>query len=383
MQRDVFGEEHELFRSQFRRFAESELAPKVEQWNRDGITDRESWLRMGEAGYLGINVSEAYGGGGGDFLYSAIVLEEIVRIRAWALQVAVHSDTSIPYLTRFGSNAQKARYLPPAVRGELLVALALTEPGTGSDLAHIQTKATRDGDHYVLNGSKTFISHGQSCGLVIVAAKTDPGAMPPHAGITLILLDADTPGFQRGRNLEKLGFKGQDTSELFFDDCRVPVSNRLGEEGAGFKLLMSGLQQERLVIAVQAMAACRRSLEDTIAYVKERKAFGQRIAHFQNTQFKLAELVTEVEIGQAFVDKLLSAHVRGDDVVTEVSMAKYWASALQKRLTGECLQLFGGYGFMKEYPISQDYTDAALPPIYGGSNEIMKVIIARRLGLQP
>ena len=381
MRRDVFGEEHELFRRQFRRFAESELAPKVAQWNSDGVTDRETWLRMGEAGYLGVNVSEAYGGGGGDFLYSAIVLEEIVRVRAWALQVAVHSDTSIPYLTRFGSDAQKARYLPRAVRGECLIALALTEPGAGSDLASIQTRAIREGDHYVLNGSKTFISHGQSCDLVILAAKTDPDASPPHRGISLLLLDADTPGFQRGRNLEKLGFKGQDTSELFFDNCRVPLANRLGEEGAGFKLLMSGLQQERLVIAVQSIAACRRSLDDTLAYVKERKAFGQPVAQFQNTQFTLAELATEVEIGQTFVDKLLAAHVRGDDVVTEVSMAKYWASALQKRLTGECLQLFGGYGFMQEYPISQDYADAALPPIYGGSNEIMKVIIARSLDL--
>ena len=381
MRRDVFGEEHELFRRQFRRFAESELAPKVSQWNSDGVTDRETWRSMGEAGYLGVNVSEDYGGGGGDFLYSAIVLEEIVRVRAWALQVAVHSDTSIPYLTRFGSDAQKARYLPRAVRGECLIALALTEPGAGSDLASIQTRAIREGDHYVLNGSKTFISHGQSCDLVILAAKTDPDASPPHRGISLLLLDADTPGFQRGRNLEKLGFKGQDTSELFFDNCRVPLANRLGEEGAGFKLLMSGLQQERLVIAVQSIAACRRSLDDTLAYVKERKAFGQPVAQFQNTQFTLAELATEVEIGQTFVDKLLAAHVRGDDVVTEVSMAKYWASALQKRLTGECLQLFGGYGFMQEYPISQDYADAALPPIYGGSNEIMKVIIARSLDL--
>ncbi len=381
MRRDVFTEEHEMFRSEFRRFAETELAPRVENWNADGVTDRETWLRMGEAGFLGVNVAEEYGGAGGDFLYSAIVLEELARIRAWALQVAVHCDTSMPYLSHFGSADQKERYLPPAVRGELLIALALTEPAAGSDLAGIQTRALREGDHYVLNGSKTFISHGQTCGMAIVAAKSDPEATPPHAGVSLFLVDADTPGFRRGRNLEKLGFKGQDTSELFFDDCRVPVANRLGAEGAGFKMLMSGLQQERLVIAVQTIAGSRRSLDDTIAYVKEREAFGQSIARFQNTQFKLAELATEVEIGQAFVDRLLVAHVRGEDVVTEVSMAKWWASALQKRLTGECLQLFGGYGFMKEYPISQDYADAAVPPIYGGSNEIMKVIIARSLGL--
>ena len=381
MQRDVFTEDHEVFRSEFRRFAAAEIAPRVEKWNADGVTDRETWLRMGQAGFLGVNVPEAYGGSGGDFLFSAIVLEEIARIRAWALQVAVHSDTSMPYLVHFGSGAQKERYLPPAVRGELLIALALTEPGAGSDLANIQTRARREGDHYVLSGSKTFISHGQTCGLAIVAARTDPDATRPHAGISLFLVESDTPGFRRGRNLEKLGFKGQDTSELFFDDCRVPVENRLGAEGDGFVLMMSGLQQERLVIAVQTIAGSRRSLEDTIAYVKERHAFDQSIARFQNTQFKLAELATEVEIGQAFVDRLLAAHVRGEDVVAEVSMAKWWASALQKRLTGECLQLFGGYGFMKEYPISQDYADAAVPPIYGGSNEIMKLIIARELGL--
>ena len=381
MRREIFTEEHEVFRAEFRRFAASELAPKVEKWNADGVTDRESWLRMGEAGFLGVNVPEDYGGGGGDFFFSAIVLEELARVRAWALQVAVHSDTSMPYLVHFGSPAQKERYLPPAVRGQILIALALTEPAAGSDLAGIQTRALRDGDHYVLNGSKTFISHGQTCDVVIVAAKTDPDASPAHNGISLLLVEADTPGFRRGRNLEKLGFKGQDTSELFFDDCRVPVENRLGAEGTGFKLLMAGLQQERLVIAVQTIAGSRRSLDDTIAYVKERKAFGQPVAAFQNTQFKLAELATEIEIGQAFVDKLLAAHVRDEEIVSEVSMAKYWASALQKRLVGECLQLFGGYGFMKEYPISQDYADAAVPPIYGGANEIMKVIIARNLGL--
>ena len=381
MRRDVFSEEHDMFRGEFRRFAETELAPKVEKWNADGVTDRESWLRMGEAGFLGVNVAEEYGGAGGDFLYSAIVLEELARIRAWALQVGVHCDTSMPHLSHFGTVAQKERYLPPAVRGELLIALALTEPAAGSDLAGIKTRALRDGDEYVLSGSKTFISHGQTAGLVIVAAKSDPDASPPHAGVSLFLVEGDTPGFRRGRNLEKLGFKGQDTSELFFDDCRIPAANRLGAEGAGFKLLMAGLQQERLVIAVQALASGRRSLDDTIAYVKEREAFGQSIATFQNTQFALAELATEIEVGQAFVDHLLAAHVRGEDVVTEVSMAKWWTSALQKRLTGECLQLFGGYGFMKEYPISQDYADAAVPPIYGGSNEIMKVIIARKLGL--
>jgi alkylation response protein AidB-like acyl-CoA dehydrogenase len=257
----------------------------------------------------------------------------------------------------------------------------MTEPGTGSDLANIQTRAIRDGDHYVVNGAKTFISNGQIANLVIIVVKTDPAAEPPHNGISLLLVEGDTPGFERGRNLEKLGLKGQDTSELAFRDCRVPVANLLGQEGQGFRMLMNQLQQERLSIAVASIASCRRSLDDTLAYVKERTAFGRRIAAFQNTQFKLAELATEVEIGQAFVDRLLASHVRGDDIVTEVSMGKYWVTDLQKRVAAECLQLHGGYGYMSEYPISGDYADAAVQSIYAGTNEIMKLIIARRLGL--
>jgi acyl-CoA dehydrogenase len=255
----------------------------------------------------------------------------------------------------------------------------MTEPSTGSDLAAVQTKAIRDGDAYVVDGSKTVISNGQNCDLVIVVAKTDPSKR--HDGISLLLVEADRDGFERGRNLEKLGLKGQDTSELFFRDCCVPAENLLGQEGEGFKLLMEKLQQERLCIGVGSMASVRRSLDDTLAYVKERKAFGKPIGGFQNTQFKLAELETKYEIGQAFVDKLLAAHVRGDEIVSEVSMAKWWASDLQKEVAAECLQLHGGYGFMEEYPIARDYRDAAVQSIYAGSNEIMKVIIARRLGL--
>ena len=257
----------------------------------------------------------------------------------------------------------------------------MTEPGTGSDLAAVQTRAIRAGDEYVLNGAKTFISNGQICDLVIVVAKTDPDADPPHRGISLILVDADASGFERGRNLDKIGLRGQDTSELFFRDCRVPVENLLGQEGQGFKMLMAQLQQERLSIAVGSQASCRRSFDDTLAYVKERKAFGQPIGAFQNTQFTMAELATKIELGQAFLDKLLVAHVRGDDIVKEVSMAKYWITDLQKEVAAECLQLHGGYGFMTEVPISGDYQDAAVQSIYAGTNEIMKVIIARRLGL--
>ena len=262
-----------------------------------------------------------------------------------------------------------------------MLALAMTEPGTGSDLANVQTRAILDADAYVLDGAKTFISNGQIADMVIVVAKTDPDADPPHSGISLLLVDTDTPGFERGRNLEKIGLKGQDTSELFFRGCRVPKQNLLGLEGQGFKMLMEQLQQERLSIAVASIASCRRSLDDTLAYVKERKAFGQPIAGFQNTQFTLAELATEIEVGQAFVDKLLAAHVRDEEIVKEVSMAKYWTTDLQKKVAAECLQLHGGYGFMAEYPISGDYQDAAVQSIYAGTNEIMKVIIARRLGL--
>ena len=272
--------------------------------------------------------------------------------------------------------------MPGAVSGDVLLGVAMTEPGAGSDLAGIATTARRDGDTYVLNGAKTFISNGQIGDLFIVVTKTDPNAQPPHAGVSL------DPGRGRharascaARSSHKLGLRGQDTSELFFEDCRVPASNLLGREGQGFKMLMQQLQQERLVIAVTAVASCRRALEDTIAYVKERRAFGQPIAAFQNTQFTLAELATEVEVGQAFVDRLLAAHVRGDDIVTEVSMAKWWTTDLQKRLTSDCVQLHGGYGFMLETPIAEDYADAAVQSIYAGTNEIMKVIIARRMGL--
>jgi acyl-CoA dehydrogenase len=381
MKRDIFSPEHELFRAEFRRFAKVEVEPRVAEWNARGISDRATWRKLGDAGYLGPAMPEAYGGGGGDFLHAAIVIEELASLRAHALQTSLHSDICMPYLLHYASDAQRERFLRPAITGECLIAIAMTEPGAGSDLAGIQTRAVRDGDEYVISGAKTFISNGQNCDLVIVVCKTDPAAKPAHRGISLILVETDRPGFERGRKLDKLGLRGQDTSELFFNDCRVPVANVLGEAGQGFRYLMTQLQQERLVIAVTAIASCTRSLEDTIAYVKQRRAFGKTIASFQNTQFKLAELATEVEIGQAFVDRLLVAHVRGDELVKEVSMAKYWATELQKRLTSECLQLFGGYGFMNEYPIATDYADAAVQTIYAGTSEIMKLIIARRLGL--
>ena len=303
-------------------------------------------------------------------------------MRAHGLMMGLHSDICLPYITAYGTAAQKQRYIPGAVSGEIILAIAMTEPGTGSDLAAVRTTAQRDGDHYVLNGSKMFISNGQIADLLIVVAKTDPKANPPHRGISLVLVERGAPGFIRGRKLDKLGLRGQDTSELFFEDCRVPVSNLLGTEGEGFKMLMEKLQQERLVTAIGALASARRCLDDTVEYTKQRKAFGQSIAAFQNTQFKLVEMATEVEVGQAFVDRCMTAHVRGDDIVSEVSMAKWWVTDLLKRLTSQCLQLHGGYGFMLEFPVATDYADAAVQSIYAGTNEIMKVIIARRMGLE-
>ena len=297
MRRDVYGEDHDLYREQFRRFAEKEIAPKIAAWNEAGMPDRETWRRLGEEGFLGASMPEEYGGAGGDFLFDAIVMEELAWLRAHALMFSLHIDICAPYIRDFGTEAHKEKYLRGAIEGRVLLGVAMTEPGTGSDLAAVQTRAIRDGDHYVVNGSKTFISHGQIGDVFIVVCKTDPDAKPPHRGMSLLLVEAGTPGFVKGRKLDKLGLPGQDTSELFFQDCRVPVSNLLGEEGQGFRMLMTELQQERLCIGVSSIASCRRALADTIDYVKGRRAFGQPIASFQNTQFKLAELATEVEIG--------------------------------------------------------------------------------------
>ena len=381
MRREIFSQEHELFRDQFRRFADREIVPRVEGWNARGMSDRDSWCKMGEAGFLGAHAPAEYGGGGADFLYDAIVMEEMSLLRAHALMMSLHSDICMPYIIHYGSEEQKRKYLPGAISGETILGIAMTEPGTGSDLASVQTRARRDGDFFVINGSKIFISNGQIGDLFVVVAKTDPDAKPPHKGISLFLDEASTPGFVRGRKLDKLGLRGQDTSELAFEDCRIPADRLLGREGEGFRMLMEQLQQERLCIGVASIASCRRSLDDTIRYVKERHAFGKSIASFQNTQFKLVELAAQVEIGQVFVDRLLAAHVRGDDIVSEVSMAKFWTTDLQKKLTADCLQMHGGYGFMLEYPISQDYADAAVQSIYAGTNEIMKVIVAKRMGL--
>ena len=342
--------------------------------------DREVWLEAGEAGYLCPWLEEEYGGAGGDFLHSVVVMEELCRAYESGWAASLHSDIIVPYIYKFGSPEQKAKWLPGCASGETISALAMTEPGTGSDLASIATTAKRDGDHYVINGAKTFISNGMSCDLAVVAARTE-NSDDPHRSLSLFVIEADRPGFIRSRKLEKMGMESQDTAELAFDDCRVPAENLLGQEGAGFMMLMQNLQQERLCVAIMSQASAEKVLEDAIVYTQERQAFGRSISKFQNTQFTLAQCATEIEVGRAFLDSLIVQHVAGKYLVKECSMAKLWQTEMQGRVVDACLQLYGGYGYMLEYPISRAYVDARVQRIYAGTSEIMKVIIAKQMGL--
>jgi acyl-CoA dehydrogenase len=379
VKRTLFSEEHELFRKSFREFVEREIRPHQERWMEQHQVDPEIFRKAGAAGFLCTWLPEEHGGPGGDFLHAAIVIEELARAYESGFAASLHSDVVVPYLYHFGDDAQKKRWLGRCARGELITAIAMTEPGAGSDLAGLSMSAVRDGDDYVLNGTKTFISNGQICDLVIVAAKTDP--KNPHRGITLFVVEAGTPGFVRGKNLKKVGLQAQDTSELHFEDCRVPVANRLGAEGSGFLSLMRNLQQERLVVAIGCQAMAEQVLADTLSYVNERHAFGKPIGKLQNTQFKLAELATQVEVGRHFLDAVVARHLQGEYLVKECSMAKLYQSDLIGRVADECLQLFGGYGYMLEYPVARAYVDARIQRIFAGTNEIMKVIIAKELGL--
>jgi acyl-CoA dehydrogenase len=381
VERKLFREDHEQFRQSFRQFLEREVKPHQERWSEAGIVDREVWRKAGEAGFLCPWLEPEYGGAGGDFLHSVVVMEELACSYESGLALPLHSDVVVPYLHEFGDEAQKQRWLPGCASGELVTAVAMTEPGTGSDLAGLSTTAVRDGDFYVLNGAKTFISNGILCDLCVVAAKTDTDPANAHGGISLFVVEAGTPGFLKGKKLKKMGMASQDTSELAFDDCRVPAANRLGEEGEGFLMLMRKLQQERLVVAVSSQAAAEQVLRDTLEYVQERKAFGRPISKFQNTQFKLVDCATQLEVGRAFLDRLLAEHVAGEYLVKECSMAKLWQTEMLGRVVDECLQLFGGYGYMLEYPISRAFMDARVQRIYAGTNEIMKVIIAKQMGL--
>jgi alkylation response protein AidB-like acyl-CoA dehydrogenase len=377
-----FDEEHELFRTSVRQFIEKEILPSYEEWERAGIVDRDVFLRAGEAGFLGMDVPEEYGGGGvRDFRYNLVFGEEIMRagVAGVGLGLSLHNDICMPYFRDLTNDEQRRRWLPGICRGELITAVAMTEPGIGSDLASMSTTARRDGDDYIVNGSKTFITNGINADLVVTAVKTDPSQR--HAGISLLIIEAGMDGFERGRNLEKVGLHSQDTAELFFTDVRVPVANRLGEEGEGFRQLVSNLPQERLSIAIAGVAAARAAFDWTLAYCKERTAFGQPIGSYQNSRFRLAEMATEVEIAQAFIDRCVLALNDGELSPVDAAMAKWWCTELQGRVIDMGVQLHGGYGYMLEYPIARAYADARVTRIYGGTTEIMKEIIGRSYGL--
>jgi len=369
--------EHADFRETARRFIEREIAPHHAQWEKDGMISRDAWRKAGAAGLLLTNIPEEYGGGGADFLTSVIMIEEMMRGIHSGPGFRLHSDIVAPYVLHWGTEDQKRKWLPKMATGEIVTAIAMTEPGAGSDLQNIRTTARRDGDHYVVSGQKTFITNGQLADLVIVACKTDQSA--GAKGISLLLVETASPGFSRGRNLEKIGMKAQDTSELFFEDVRVPVENLLGREGGGFACLMGELPQERLLVGITAVTVMASALEWTLAYTRERKAFGRPLAEQQNTRFRLAEVKTEVTVARTFLDECIARHMRGELDVPTAAMCKWWLSELECKVVDTCLQLFGGYGYMREYPIARAWEDARVHRIYAGANEIMKEIIARSL----
>ena len=379
MKRDIFDEEHLMFRDAVRRFVVQEIEPFHEQWEEDGVVSREIWQQAGQLGLLCMDVPEVYGGGGTeDFRYNAIVTEEIIRVGASGVGFGLHNDVCLPYFLSYATGEQKQRWLPKMCTGESITAIAMSEPGAGSDLAGVQTSAVRRDDHYILNGQKTFITNGILSDIVIVVARTD--TQSSHRGLSLLVVERGMEGFERGRNLEKIGLKAQDTAELFFNDVQVPAQNLLGEEGLGFYYLMNQLPQERLSVAVIAVAACEAALEMTIRYCQERTAFGRPIGKFQNSRFKLAEMKTETQIARVFVDRCIMELNASQLTAEEAAMAKWWTTELQQRVVDQCLQLHGGYGYMLEYPIAKFYLDSRVQTIYAGTTEIMQEIISRSLG---
>ena len=380
--RTLFEEEHEAFRESFAAWVANEVSPHYMDWERAGLTPREMFSSAGKYGFVGMAIPEEYGGGGShDFRFNQVIAEEFAAagVGGSGLGLTLHNDVCTPYFLEYCDEEQRQRWFPGIASGELITAVAMTEPGTGSDLAGIATTAVRDGDEYVLNGSKTFITNGINADLVIVAAKTDPSQR--HTGMSLIVVERGTPGFERGRNLEKVGLHSQDTAELFFTDARIPVANRLGEDGQGFRYLSHNLAQERMSIAITGVSMTRAALAWTLAYVKERTAFGTSIGSFQNTKFVLAEVKTEVDVAQAYIDQCVLALNAGTLAASEAAEAKLFATELQTRVIDRCVQLFGGQGYMLEYPIARAYADARITTIYGGTTEIMKEIIGRSLGL--
>lgn len=376
-QRTVLTAEHEMFRTQVRRFVEREIAPHHREWERVGLVPREVWRKAGEQGLLCTMLPEEYGGAGGDFGHAAVVLEELARVNASGVAFQLHSDIVVPYFSTYASEARKREWLPKMASGEMITAIAMTEPGMGSDLKAVRTSARRDGDHWVINGQKTFISSGQNCGIVIVVCKTDPEA--GRRGISLIAVEEGTPGFTKGRNLEKIGMHAQDTSELFFEDVRVPLDNLLGVENRGFYQLMHQLPQERLIIAVRAATSMETMLEKTIAYARERQVFGQAVFDFQTHRFTLASAKAEIGMYRVYLDDCLGRHMRGELSAEEAAAAKLLGTEMQNRLLDAFLQIHGGYGYMAEYEIGRAWADARVGRIYGGSSEVMKEIIARTL----
>jgi alkylation response protein AidB-like acyl-CoA dehydrogenase len=379
--RTIFEPSHELFRESFRTFLAKEVLPCYSQWEQDGIVDRAIWIKAGQQGFLGLGVPEEYGGAGtDDFRYNVIIAEELARQTLSGLVFTMQNDVALPYFLHLATEEQKRRWLPGIVSGEKITAIAMTEPQAGSDLAGIRTRAVRSaaGDEYILNGAKTFISNGQLADLVIVVVRTGEDR---HRGLSLIVVEGDTPGFTRGRRLDKIGMHSQDTSELFFGDARVPAANLLGEENRGFYALVRNLAQERLSAAVGAVAGAESMLTDTLEYVKGRVAFGQPIGRFQNTRFVLAELFTEARVARVFIDHCITEHLSGRLSDDEAAMAKWWTTELQNRVMDRCLQLHGGYGYMNEYRVARAWRDSRVLTIAAGSTEIMKEIIGRSLGL--
>ena len=377
MKRRIYEESHLAFADSVAAFVAKEVAPHYDRWEEAGIVDREAWLAAGRAGLLGLSVDEAYGGGGNtDFRFDAVVIEAFGGYSGMAL--GLHNDIIGPYLTSLGTEEQKRRWLPGFCTGELITAIAMTEPGAGSDLQGMKSTAIRDGDDYVLNGSKTFISNGILADLVVVAAKTDPAA--GSRGISLFVVERGMPGFGRGRNLDKIGLHAQDTAELFFADVRVPAANLLGEEGRGLRYLIANLPQERLVIALGGLSRAERIFAETLEYCHSRTAFGQEIGTFQHNRFLLAELATELQVARAFADRCIEEHDRGELSVPDAAMVKWWITELANKVLDRCLQLHGGYGYMNEYGVARAWKDARIGTIFGGTTEIMKEIIGRDLG---
>ncbi|RKQ19373.1 acyl-CoA dehydrogenase family protein [Ureibacillus endophyticus] len=380
MVKQFLTNEHQMFRKSLRKMLEKEAIPYFNEWEQNRGIPREFWLKLGENGFLCPQVGEKYGGLQLDFGYSMILAEELERVGAGlASGIVLHSDIVTPYIESYGTKEQKEKWLPKSVSGEFISAIAMTEPGAGSDLAGIQTTARREGDYYILNGEKTFITNGINTDYVVVVCKTDPKATPAYKGISLIVVEDGTPGFKRGKLLKKIGMHSADTGELIFEEAKVPASNLLGEEGKGFYYLMEKLQQERLIVAIEVQIEAEEMFRITTDYVKERKAFNKRISDFQNTQFKLAEMATEIDIGRTYVNSLVEKHIAGENIVKEVSMAKWWISEMAKRVAAECLQLHGGYGYMEEYEIARRYRDIPVAAIYAGTTEIMKGIIAKEI----